>query len=297
MCRRTLLCAMALASGAPSAARAQGVAELSTIHARLQREADSLQAVRRAGPPMDTVRLAGGWTLLVNTAARPFAEREIPAALSDVRRTFGGLVTPAYGPLKVSFDSLKRPPLQVSFTAAGQGAFSGSGRLEAGAVGRLVRDAARRAAWARADSALRAWAGGQALETRYAVIAPAARLRLARDTGVSVLGCRSGEVAACERALSTSAGTSEVVRTSLFLYVLERAGGVARLGDLYADPSRPVLDRLAALSGEPRDVMVSEWREQLIGLGALTTHAALVAMLSALVFTGLGVWGLRWRRV
>jgi hypothetical protein len=297
MSRPALFWVVALALGAAPAAHAQGVAELSAIRARLQHEADSLQAARRAGPPMDTVRLADGWTLLVNAAARPYAEREVPAALAAAMREFGGVISPSAGPVRVRFDSLTLPALEVSFIGAGQGAFAGARRLAAGAIGKLVRAAARNAAWAEADPALRSWSGGQALETSYADIALAARIRLARDTGAAVVGCRDGDVAACERALSAPAGLSEVVRTSLFRYVLERAGGVRRLGDLYADPSRPVLDRLAGLAGEPRDAMVSEWREQLIGLGALNTRAALVASLGALVVLGLGIWGVRWRHV
>ncbi|HEU5358811.1 MAG TPA: hypothetical protein VFU45_06820, partial [Gemmatimonadales bacterium] len=291
MSSRALLCAGVLALGAPAAARAQSVAQLQAIRIRLQREADSLQAVRRAGPSVDTVRLAGGWTLLVSGAARPFAEREVPVALAEAGREFGGALSPSAGPIRVVFDSLARPVLEVSFTGAGPGAFAGSDRLVGGAIGELVRSAARKAVWAEADATLRAWAGGQALESPYATIAPAARIRLARDTGSVVTGCRHGDVAACERALSVSGGVSEVVRTSLFRYVLERAGGTDRLPDLYAEPTRPVLDRLAALAGEPREVMVSDWRERLIGLGALTTPAALVAALGALMITGLGIWG------
>jgi hypothetical protein len=297
MSSRALFCAAVLAFGVPATGRAQDVAQLQAIRIRLQHEADSLQAARRAGPPLDTVRLADGWTLLVNAAARPYAEREVPAALAAAMREFGTVISPSAGPVRVRFDSLTLPALEVSFVGAGQGAFAGARRLEAGAIGKLVRAAARNAAWAEADPALRSWSGGQALETSYAEIAPAARIRLGRDTGTAVIGCRSGTLSACERALATPGGLSEVVRTSLFRYALERAGGVRRLGDLYADPSRPVLDRLAAIAGEPRDQLVAEWRAQVVGLGALTGRAAIVAALGAFVLAGLGFWGVRWRHV
>ncbi|MGB7213218.1 MAG: hypothetical protein WBC97_11415 [Gemmatimonadales bacterium] len=303
---RSALGGIVLALLLPGVVRAQSLADLKAARARLSREADSLEQLAKRSPVLDTVQLGDGWVVATNPAARDLVDSTTLAALRAGEARFGRVLDPRSTDIEIRLDSA-RPwnPLDV-VVGAGRASLSRAGfeahRRSHDAVPYLIRQAFPRAAFGVADPALLRWAGGS-LEVGFGDLVDAARIRLQRDTGVDVRGCRQRSLSACVRALGggtpapSTPEYSSVVRRSLLRFALERAGGDSALPRLYADPGSPVLDRLAALVGVPIDTLVAEWHETVVRQDELTSSGAALALFGAAVLLALGVWGTKWRGV
>lgn len=291
----------------PAVARAQSLADLEAARARLSRESDSLRRLAKLPPVMDTVRLGDGWVVAVSPAARALVDSTTLAALQAGNAQFGGVLDPGSTPVEIHLHST---PLWVGLevrVGAGVASSKVSGDLRAlrrhrGAVPRLIEQAVPRAALGTADTALLNWAGGT-LALSFEDLVDAARIRLQRDTGVEVQGCRERSLEACVRALGGGANAPQapeftsVVRRSLVRYALERAGGDSALPRLYAHRDQPILERLGALAGMSVDTLVAEWHRAVIRDDELNAKGAALALLGAALLLALGIWGARWRAV
>lgn len=303
---RSALGGIMLALLAPGIVRAQSLADLKAAKARLTRESDSLVQLAKRPPVMDTIRLGDGWVVAASPSVRDLVDASTLAALQAGQAQFGGVLDPRMTPVEIHLDPTRiwGDILEVR-VGAGNASLSKS-QFQAlerrrGALPFLVRQAFHGAAFGIADSALQRWAGGT-LGQDFGDLVDAARVRLQRDTGVEVQGCRQRSLSACIRALgggtpASAPEFSSVVRRSLVRFDLQRAGGDSALPRLYAGPGRPVLDRLATLAGMPVDTLVAQWHQAVIRQDELTPRGAVLALLGAAVLLVLGIWGAQWRRV
>jgi hypothetical protein len=251
---------------------------------------------------MDTLRLPGGWVVATSPEIRALVEAEAPAALTRVSARFGGALVPGASPVRIEFDSTGRGvSLQV---AVGHGSATVDPAIRmrlARKLGVGINGAYVDAAWTAVDSSLRAWTEMSVLNWPFDEVVYAARVRFQRDTGVGPQGCRVGVLAACVRAFAgTGTGGPEfssIVRLSLLRFALERGGGVAALPRLYQGQDRPILARIAALSGLPLDTLVSRWREAVVRHDTLDASGAALAVIGSLLLLAIGIKGVQWRGV
>ena len=251
---------------------------------------------------MDTLRLAGGWTVIASPSIRGMVEREAPAALAAAEDGSGGVVTSGRMLMEVSLDSAASPALRLR-VGPGVASLSRNDTIFPGTISRLIGEAGRSAVWEAADPGLRAWEGEDLLSYSFDGLAGAARIRLQRDTGAQVRGCRSGSIIACEQALAGRPTDgrlpqfSTVVRASFLHFALERAGGVRALPRLYDRPDRPILDRIADLTGTSSDTLIRAWRDAVIDHGSFGAMGVIAALVGAGILLLIGARGLQWRRV
>ena len=297
---RTLVLLLALL--APGAVQAQGISALKATAARLQRELDSLKHLPKPVAPMDTLRLSGGWVVATSPAVRALVKAEAPVALADISARLGGALTPDATPIRIEFDSTDR---NAAFhVTVGQGSATVARDVRHGRAWILrsaIRGAYADAAWLAVDPALRSWAEMSVFNWPFDEVVYAARVRFQRDTGSDPQECRVGAIDACVRAFGAS-GTgrpefSSIVRLSLLRFALERAGGIATFPRLYEHPERPILTRIAALSGMPVDTLVARWRQALVRHDTLDASGAALAVIGSLLLLAIGIKGVQWRGV
>lgn len=296
------LLSLLLVLAVPTALHGQGLAALQAERIRLLHELDSLRALKPKSSPMDTLLTTGGWTVVVSPSVRAQALQEAPAALEALNRDFGGALDPAT-PVLITYDTVVRRALQVTIGKAERTDFD-SRAPASGDIASLVRSAGVAAIWAEADPALRSWTGDESLPYEsFAYLAPATRIRLQHDTGAAVAGCRLARLDACVLALDGDSARrhppefGSVVRGSLFWFALDHAGGRRAIPRLFADPTAPVLDRLATVAGMSPTELVAEWRGAVLSEDSLNLGTAAAAIGGAFVMLLLARWGIQWRRV